>query len=118
MAWARPAKIPEAIRKGTEDAKKNMHKGPLKGTTIPHEIIGEFGAGRVLLKPAARRYRRYRRRRVRAVWRLRHQGHPYQVPAFQQPHNVVTATIEGLKACARGRGGRADARQDREEILG
>ena len=44
--------IPEAIRKGTEDAKKNMVEVPLAGTTIPHEIIGVFGTGRVLLMPA------------------------------------------------------------------
>ena len=69
--------VPEAIRKGEGAAKKNMHKVAMKGTTIPHEIVGVYGAGRP-------RYRRYRRRPGPCCSGMRwHQGHSYQEPAFQ-----------------------------------
>ena len=53
MGLGKAAEVPEAIRKGVEDAKKNMINVPLVGTTVPHTMIGNFGAGSVLVKPAA-----------------------------------------------------------------
>ena len=64
--------VPDAIRKGIEDAKKNLIKISLRGTTIPHEIIGEFGAGKVILEARRSRYRRDRRRSGRAVVEARY----------------------------------------------
>jgi small subunit ribosomal protein S5 len=53
VGMGKSAEVPVAIKKGVEDAKKNMFKFPLNGTTIPHAVLGRFGAGKVLLKPAA-----------------------------------------------------------------
>ena len=93
------AEVPEAIRKGIEDAKKNMITVSLSGTTIPHEVIGEFGAGRVLLKPASKGTGIIAGGPVRAVMEAAGVSDiRAKCLRTNNPQNVVAATMAGLKA--------------------
>jgi len=119
MGLGKAAEVPEAIRKGVDDAKKNLITVSLKGTTVPHEIIGVFGAGRVLLKPAAPGTGLIAGGPVRAVLELAGVKDVLtKCQGSNNPGNVVRATMQGLAGMKNAKAVAALRGKTLEEIWG
>lgn len=111
--------VPDAIRKGIEDAKKNLVKIALRGTTIPHDIIGKFGAGSVLMKPAAPGTGVIAGGPVRAVVEMAGiKDIRTKSLRSNNPCNVVRATIQGLSECTSAKQVAEKRGKSVKEILG
>ena len=94
--------VPEAIRKAVEDAKKNLIEVPMVGTTVPHQVLGEFGGGKILIKPAVEGAGVAAGGAVRAVLELAGVADVTSKSlGSNTPINVVRATVEGLKQLKR-----------------
>jgi len=111
--------VPDAIRKAVEDAKKNLVEVPMVGTTIPHEVIGHFGAGEILLKPASEGTGVIAGGPVRAVLELAGVGDILSKSlGTNTPINMVRATIDGLKQMKRAEDVAKLRGKSVEELLG
>lgn len=113
------AEVPEAIRKGLEDAKKNLHKIALNGTTIPHAVVGKFGAGQVLMRPAPEGTGVIAGGAVRAVLEVAGiKDVRTKCQRTNNPCNVVTATMNGLLSLMSAEQVAAKRGKTVQEILG
>lgn len=113
------AEIPEAVKKAIDDAKKNIVEVPMVGTTIPHEIIGEYGAGRVLLKPAGEGTGVIAGGPARAVIELAGiRDIRTKSLRSNNPRNVVGATIQGLANLKNAKDVASLRGKTEEELLG
>lgn len=119
FGMGKSGEVPDAIRKGIEDAKKNLIKVSLKGSTIPHEIVGKYGAGRVLMRPAAPGTGVIAGGPVRAVIEMAGiKDIRTKSLRSNNAFNVVRATLNGLENCRSAQEVAAVRGKSVKEILG